>query len=366
MKRVLLLTAGFGEGHNSAARAVGEALDACGEAEARTTDLYAVAIPAVNRSVKLGYSIAINRLPWAWRLIFTFLDRPDWMEATLWAAGGLRKALDAEITDFRPDVIVSTYPLYAYLFRRIQQVRLGTGMPFITVITDSVGVNSAWYRCRSDAFVVADQETADLLTADGVPHDIVHPLGFPVARYFRTAPTLPATSSAPWKILFMPSTQQLLTLKQIRALLTVPDVEVTVLAGRHARIFDAVNESGLASGPRCKLIGWTDAVPELLCSHHLFVGKAGGAIVQEAIAASCPFLVSHLVPGQEEGNIALIERLGIGARVLGKPETLAGAVGQAFAGDAKLWREWKVNLARARRTDAADRVAQFALERAGR
>ncbi len=366
MKRVLLLTAGFGEGHNSAARAVGESLVATGEAEVHTADLYATGMPGVNRSVKFGYSVAINRTPWLWRLIFSFLDHPHWMEATLWTAGKLQRELDAEITAFRPDVIISTYPLYAYLFRRIQRTRLGTSMPFITIVTDSVGVNSAWYRCRSDAFVVADPETAELLTNDGVPAESVHALGFPVSRVFATLPALPADSVAPWRILFMPSTQQALTVRRIRAMLELPDVELTVLAGRHDGVLEAVRESGFADGPRCHLIGWTDTMPELLCTHHLFVGKAGGAIVQEAIAAQCPFLVSHLVPGQEEGNIALIERLGIGARALGGADVLADAVAAAFANDAHQWRDWKANLARAHQPGAGDRVARFALDFIGR
>ncbi|MGH8048459.1 MAG: MGDG synthase family glycosyltransferase [Chthoniobacterales bacterium] len=361
MKRVLVLTAGFGEGHNTAARSIRDALEATGEAEVRVGDLYANATPRVNSTVKVGYSFAINRAPWLWRLIFLWLDRPGWMEGAMWTTGPLRKELERIIGDFRPDIIVATYPLYAYLFRKIQKSRLGVRMPFVTVVTDSVGVNSAWHRCLSDAFVVADAETEQLLVSRGVPPAIVHPLGFPVSLFFASATPIPATADAPWKLLFMPSTQIRLTLRQIQALTELPDVELTVVAGRHVRIFDAVNESGLLSSGKHQLIGWTDAMPRLLCEHHAFIGKAGGAIVQEAIAARCPFLVSHLVPGQEEGNIALIERLGVGAQALGGPEQLAEAVGKTFANNARVWRGWKQNLDRLDAADASGRVARFVL-----
>lgn len=359
--RVLVLTASFGEGHNTAARSIREALEATGEAEVRVGDLYAEATPRVNSAMKVGYSFAINHAPWVWKLIFLWLDRPGWMEATMWTTRPLRGQLDHALVDFRPDVVISTYPLYGYLFRQIQKSRLGAHMPMITVITDSVGVNSAWYRCLSDAFVVADKETSQTLVSRGVPGNIVHALGFPVARYFASAAPLPATCRPPWKLLFMPSTQAALTLNQIRALMKLPDVELTVVTGRHERIFEAINESGMV-GEKCRVIGWTDAMPRLLCEHHAFIGKAGGAIVQEALAAQCPFIVSHLVPGQEEGNVALIERLGIGTRGLGKPERLAEAVAEAFANDARVWRGWKENLARVSCSDAADRIARFALD----
>jgi processive 1,2-diacylglycerol beta-glucosyltransferase len=103
-------------------------------------------------------------------------------------------------------------------------------------------------------------------------------------------------------------------------------------------------------------------MPRLLCEHHAFIGKAGGAIVQEALAAQCPFLVSHLVPGQEEGNIALIERLDVGAPALGSPERLGEVVAEAFADDAKVWRKWKKNLSCAGCSNAADRIARFVLD----
>ncbi len=362
MKRVLVLTASFGEGHNTAARSIREALEATGEAEVRIGDLYADAVPLVNSTVKVGYSFAINRAPWIWNLIFLGLDRPGWMEKTMWTASPLQKELEAAIDDFRPDVIVSTYPIYAYLFRRIQKNRLGLRMPIITIITDSVGVNSAWYRCVSDAFIVADRETERVVVEAGVPAGKVHALGFPVARYFATAAALPAETPPPWKLLFMPSTQAALTLRQIQALLALPDVELTVLAGRHARIFEAVSKSGLVDGRRCRLIGWTDNMPRLLCEHHAFIGKAGGAIVQEALAARCPFFVSHLVPGQEEGNIALLERLGVGAQALGRPDRLASVVADAFADDARIWRGWKERLLQTGAGDAGGRVARFALD----
>jgi processive 1,2-diacylglycerol beta-glucosyltransferase len=361
MKRVLVLTAGFGEGHNTAARSIREALEVMDGVEVRVADLYANATPRVNSTVKAGYSMAINRAPWIWRLIFLWLDRPGWMEAAMWTTGPLRKELERQLAEFRPDGIVSTYPLYAYLYRDIQKSRLGLRAPILTVVTDSVGVNSAWYRCLSDAFLVADRETEELLVSRGVPKEIVHALGFPVSRYFATATPLPATAGPPWKLLFMPSTQSNLTLRQIEVLTHLPDVELTVVAGRHARLFDAVSASGLVSD-KCRLVGWTDAMPRLLCEHHVFIGKAGGAIVQEAIAARCPFLVSHLVPGQEEGNIALIERLGVGAQALGDPENLAAAVGGAFADEARVWRGWKRRLEVIDAADAAGRIARFVLD----
>ncbi len=365
MKKVLVLTASFGDGHNAAARGIREACEAKGAAEVVVADLYAKAIPLVDRTVQFGYSVAINRLPWMWDLIFRALDYPGLMEKTLWTAGALRRAMEAELERERPDVVVSTYPLYGYLFRRIQKVQPTLKSPFVTVITDSVGVNSAWYRCLSDAFVVPDRETAEALERAGVSQELIHALGFPISARFAKTDALPESAGPPWRLLFMPSTQHVRTLRQVKALLEVPDVELTILAGRNQRLHQALQNAGRDAGERCRVLGWTDQMPELLASHHAFIGKAGGAIVQEAIAARCPFFVSHVVPGQEEGNIQLIERLGVGCRATGTPEDLAGYVLAAFANDAVVWRGWKRKLGSAPGAPAADRVADFALQMAG-
>jgi processive 1,2-diacylglycerol beta-glucosyltransferase len=160
----------------------------------------------------------------------------------------------------------------------------------------------------------------------------------------------------------MPSTRRTHTVDQIRALLALPDIALTVIAGKHQRIFDAVEASGLADGKRCHLVGWTDAMPQLLREHHVFIGKAGGAIVQEALASHCPFVVSHLVPGQEEGNIALIERLDVGARAYESTHQLTGVIRAMMADDASQWRCWKSNLAQHSNPGAADRIAARVLE----
>ncbi len=362
MKKVLVLTASFGDGHNAAANGIREACEATGEAKVVVADLYSRAMPLMDQTVQVGYSVAINRLPWIWNLIFRALDQPGIMERLLWTAGSLKRAMEQELDREQPDVVVSTYPLYGYLFRRIQTERNALRMPFLTVITDSVGVNSAWYRCRSDAFVVPDLETVNSLERAGVDRELLHALGFPISPRFVRVESLPGSAEAPWRLLFMPSTQHGRTIRQIQALLEVPDVEVTILAGRNQRLRRALEHASRGAGDRCRVLGWTDQMPELLASHHAFIGKAGGAIVQEAIAARCPFFVSHVVPGQEEGNIELIERRGVGVRATGSPTALAAGVRGAFADDARVWRGWKGELEGARgTTTAADRVAEFAL-----
>jgi processive 1,2-diacylglycerol beta-glucosyltransferase len=112
---------------------------------------------------------------------------------------------------------------------------------------------------------------------------------------------------------------------------------------------------------RVRLLGWTRKVPQLLNSHHLVVGKAGGATVHEAIAACCPMLIHHLVPGQEEGNLGLLESIG-GGGLAATPEALTRQVVDLLANHAAGWRAMKTALARHDRNSGAIEAAGFILQ----
>jgi hypothetical protein len=101
-------------------------------------------------------------------------------------------------------------------------------------------------------------------------------------------------------------------------------------------------------------------MPALMRSHHLIVGKAGGATVQEAIAAGCPMIVNQIIPGQEAGNARLIEELELGA-VAETARQVADAVDHAFGRYARVWSEWRDHTQALSKPKAALRIAELLL-----
>jgi processive 1,2-diacylglycerol beta-glucosyltransferase len=367
MPRILILTAGFGEGHNTAARCIAEALREHSGVDVRITDVYVETIPRFTKILQAAYGLAINKLPFIWSAIFNLLNKPGKLEATLPFAANLREALRRVVEEYQPDVIVSTYPLYAYLIRELKKRgHAASGVHFMTMVTDSTAINSSWYRGGSDTFLVADEETALALRHGGVDPDTLQVLGFPVTPRLSTLIPLDSVIHGAKRILYLPSSRAAHTIAIIRKLQELPEVEITIVTGRLKSLHSALVASGVADGARTHLVGWTDRVPELLCSHHLFIGKAGGAIVQEAIAAQCPILVSHVVPGQEEGNIEMIERHGIGRLAAHYPETIAASVEEIFTADGETWKRWKKNLRTISRPGASRAIAGYILQAAAR
>ena len=142
-----------------------------------------------------------------------------------------------------------------------------------------------------------------------------------------------------------------------------PEVRLTIVMGRN---FALLRSRALLIrkeyAGRVRLIGWTRRIPKLLAVHHLAVGKAGGATVHECIAAGCPMLIHHLVPGQEEGNLRLLESIGSG-KLCDRPSDLKAAVKEMLEEDASGWRKMKAGVARHDRKAGALAAADLILRK---
>jgi processive 1,2-diacylglycerol beta-glucosyltransferase len=362
-KRILILSAGFGEGHNSAARGIAEGLAVVSEGAAPVEfhDIFAEAYGLVNDWSRRGYLALINRAPRAWERLYKWLDRQENHASQLRWLFRAKARLSEVLVRFQPSTVVSVYPAYSHL---IDAILAGTPAPFrrVVCITDSITVNAIWFRCASDLFLVPNEQTAAVLARAGLPNEKVWVSGFPVTLKFAELGEL-RESPAPGgerKILYMINAGGRAAPEIIRRLARLPEVRLTVTVGRDERLRRSVERVKAEMGRNFEVVGWSDQLPRLMLGSHLLISKAGGATVQEAIAAKCPMIISQIVPGQEEGNARLIEETQSGT-VATTPDAIVAAVERAFADDARLWREWSQNISRLSRPKAALEIARLLL-----
>ncbi len=354
MSKVLLLTAGYGEGHNAAARGLLAALQERG-AEAEIIDLFALTGGAFYERSRRDYLAVINRAPRLWAAFYGMLDVLPLVPLTLPFLGKMQRALAALIAEHRPDAVVSVYPVYAYLVARLP-ADLRT-FAFHTVVTDSITINSVWHRAPSDTFLLPNEESAVVMRRAGIAGEKLRVLGFPVPpRFARDRPERPAPTTP--RVLYMINAGKDQAPGIVSRLLQIPGIHLTVTYGRDELLREKL--LNVAAGRPLELHGWTDQMPHLLMTHHLLIGKAGGATVQEAIAAGTPMLITQVVPGQEEGNAQLLFQNHAGA-LCPTADALAEKIESLFAHDAAGWREWERNILRLSRPDAALQIADFVL-----
>ena len=363
MKKVLILTASFGEGHNAAARSLRDALEMLSEdVKVEVLDLFDSTYGALNTFAKNAYLGMVQYTPKLWGGIYSLLDNSKFLGGG-GGLGRLKNALGDILHETQPDVVVSAYPAYAPVIEELYRDHSERPFRFITIVTDSITVNSAWYRSPSDIFCVPNEATAQVLQAAGVPAEKIKALGFPVSHLFTEAPVVPVnvpTGGEPRRILYIINTGKKKAGKVIDRLLEIADTQLTITVGRDAELKLKLAERTREYGDRVRLFGWTNQIPQLMLSSHLVIGKAGGACVQETIAARCPMIINQVIPGQEEGNAKLITDYNLGA-VAGRNREVPELVKEAFAHKARLWQEWRRNLEKISKPDAALKVAELVL-----
>lgn len=359
---IWILTAGYGDGHNTAARSVAEALDRlCPGEKVEVTDLVSEAMPRLATLTQALYQQAITHFPAAWRLTYNLMGRksvtgPD----SFWQAG-LLKHLKKRLDECRPRLIITTYPLYPVMLEAL--ARKQPVPPLCTVITDSISVNRIWVMSESSLFCVADEETKKVVAGFGIPEAKIRITGFPVSLAF-TEPLPEAQPATGARILYLPSTTGrcvAATLKALRPLLLAGN-KLTLPVGKHAsRLYHVLRKFAETLPPgTLEVIGWTKRIPEFLRTHDVVICKAGGAILHEVLAARIPAVIDYVVPGQEEGNAELLTKIG-GGVVTTAPQETADAVTSILVNNAAVGRRMRASMAKLSVPDAALRTARAAL-----
>lgn len=360
MKKILILTAGFGEGHNSAARGIRDALARISpESAVECRDLFAEAFGPINGLVRRMYLFTINRAPHIWSDVYSWIDHyPDFQHGLRWFSRA-RNRLARIIEHDRPEIIVSVFMPYAHFLDELYGPANGSNPRRIVCITDSITINSIWYRCSTDYFLLANEQTADVVANAGVDRALLRVFGFPVSPRFAMLPNRP--TGPPWRILQMINAGQTVASDLTGLLAKIPNTELTVTVGRDEKLQRGIESIRDASVQKFTIIGWTTELPQLMATHHILVSKAGGATVQETIAAACPIIINQIVPGQEEGNAQLISQTNSGAIAFNNDAVMA-TLTRAFAEDGNLLRQWSANIAKISRPAASLEIAKFLLE----
>lgn len=357
LKKILILTAGFGEGHNTAARALAESLKCVDpHADPVVIDLFKECYPRLFRITSKAYLIAINEAPKAWASIYRLLDLQH-HRARLPRFRKLSKRL-LELLAQTPFAIAVTYPAYPPLLRRVMDP---LPCPLHTVVTDSITINHIWHVADADSFITANAQTSEVLINRGIAPTKVYTLGFPVSRRFAQIKRkeLP-DPTRDLRVVYAINSGRHRARNIVKRLLSLPALRLTVLAGRDERLRARLLAATEADRDRCDILPWTDEIPRILSEHHLLISKAGGATTQEAIAAGIPLIIHQIVPGQEAGNARLILENGWGFYA---PRTakLLSLIEHLRANGGELLKQAQDRIRAASRPMAADDIARFIL-----
>lgn len=363
MKKLLILTVGYGQGHHAAAAALGEEFTLRGW-DVCVADPCEQVHPQVFAWTQRFYDFCVRRAPWLWGITYAQTDTADWRKAVHWplladVLQGVRRMLEQQ----QPDLVLCTYPLYAYMLDALRSASVFHGR-YAVVVTDALEISRPWMQSAAPLLFVPDEYSREkVLSLVGLQDERVVAAGFPVKRAFAPSPQIEPPATGALRILFGAFRSVAEVERSVRAVLNAyPSATITVLASARydslcLRLADEVQRG------RVELLRSTPHMAQLMAQSHVYIGKAGAATMFECYAAALPMLVNFALPGQEQGNLELLQRDGAG-RYAESPEALVEALRSMLADGAAEWHAMRAAMATAhRRRGGAARLADEAERR---
>jgi len=320
-KRILILTADAGFGHRSAANALQEAL------HLRYPDLARVEIinplddkraPVVLREAQTDYDTWVRKAPELYKFGYEVSDKtvPVAIAESALTVGMFELMRDL-LRTHRPDVVVSTYPLYQQAITGVLALFKAV-IPVITVVTDLASVHRLWFNNRVDILLVPTEVVRDLAIESGVDPARIQIIGIPVHPELVEDTRLRRQIRAElgWR-------EDLLTIlavgsKRVEGLVEALNVinhfgqplQLAVVTGNDEELYADMQQ-----------VDWhiphhtyefVTNMPQLMRAADLIICKAGGLIVTESLACGLPLMLVNVIPGQETGNAEYVVNHGAG------------------------------------------------------
>lgn len=371
-RRIVILTADAGFGHRSAANAVAAALQERFGAQCEVHILNPLEdkrVPFILRESQSDYDILVRKAPELYRLGFEVSD------ATLPSAvveGALTVMLFEVLWDlvheYRPDAILTTYPLYQAPLTAVFTVSRRF-VPLLTVITDLVTVHRLWFHERVNYCLVPTPAVYDLALEYGLAPEKVRLTGIPVHPRFaqEKRPKPEIRHALGWHPdLF---TVMAVGSRRVSGLMDMLHVlnhfgaplQVVVVAGKDEELYADLQR--VEWHVPTFLYLYVSEMPAFMHAADLLISKAGGLTVTEALASGLPMVLIDVIPGQETGNMQYVVENGAGDWVE-QPLQFLEVLAHLLQNDRALLRQRAENARRLGRPLAAYEVAELVWEAA--
>jgi 1,2-diacylglycerol 3-beta-galactosyltransferase len=321
MKRILILMAGFGFGHHSAANALSEALkETYGQncVVEIVNPLDDERAPAFLRNEQENYDRMVREMPDLYKLGYQVSDSPAASNLIESAVTLLLFTLLRDIVHVhQPDVIVCTYWLFPAILSAVFDSE-NRRIPIITVVTDLGAVHNLWFSQKTDLCLVPNQFVYDLAVEAGLSAGKIKITGIPVHPDLAKGKVDQASIrlSLGWNpdlftVLVVGSKRVGNLYETLRGLnhSGLP-LQLAVVTGGDEELYNSFSQ--IQWHREAHLYNFVTNMPTLMRAADCVLSKAGGLIVTEALACELPLILINAIPGQEAGNVGYVVEGGAG------------------------------------------------------
>ncbi|WP_422123272.1 MGDG synthase family glycosyltransferase [Planococcus sp. X10-3] len=316
MKKVLIfpLLKSMPSGHHQVADAICESIHAnSGEIECKKLDILSEWNPLVEGGLTKGYLQWIRHFPetysWTYRK-FAYRskgERPHKAYELLF----LKKVKEILARE-QPDLIICTHGFPSFFINRLKETGQ-CNVPALNIYTDFF-INDVWGCSHIDYhFVPSLQIKNELAAKYSIDKKNIFISGIPVSRKFEVInEETPTMAKPPYQILMSGGSEGLGNIVEVlekgnkkRA------CKVRILCGANEKLFDEIQSMASEFAEAYPYISSKDEMNSLYNSSDAIITKPGGVTISEALRKGLPIFISTALPGQEQVNLELLEKMGL-------------------------------------------------------
>ena len=307
---ILITTAPFGNGHKMVATALKNAFINKGYHNVFVVDLFTEAHPKITETIKRAY-IKSYDFGEAYSILYYGSEKLTHKRVIeLYRNFGYKK-LDNISKEFKPDVIINTFPILASL--KIKN-SVGENIPVFNIVTDFY-VHKLWLSEEIDKFYIATEELKEELMKLNIPVEKTIVSGIPIREAFEEAESISMLykkyNFKRGKKIVLINSGAFGVFKDIKKvcieLCKTKNMQVAVVCGNNNLQKIKLESMGLKN---LKVFGFIENIDDLYKIACCMITKSGGITLSEALAVQLPLIIIKPIPGQEKENAMYFEKKG--------------------------------------------------------
>lgn len=332
MKKVLIMSASTGGGHNKAANAIKNTLEN-NNIECEIIDSLKLVNSTMDRVISKGYEKSAMYTPKAYGKVYKLSDI-NLISRNEFKGNPLAKIMAYKFKKLlrkkSPDLIIGThpFPMIALSDLKKHSVENRTSVnipPLISLLTDYT-THSTWIQNEIDYYIVANEFVKELLIYEGVNSYKIKPFGIPVESSFfenrEKSIVFEELELNPNKftILLMGGSFGAGSIKEaLEDLLNIDnDFQIIVITGKNEHLKEKLQKINTFNHKKVCVLGYTNNMNDLLSHVDLLISKPGGLTITEALIKNTPMVIPYCIPGQEEENLDFLTNSGVALRTTKK------------------------------------------------
>ena len=300
MKKVIIFTAAYGNGHNSVARVLKEQLEVsvC-DVKVEILDFFHTFARTKEHAMYGGYEELIRICPQLFNLYYNAKDFIPGIRCFDTMDPGIRRRVEDFFKKVKVDLVISTFPVASGYLAAFKN-KAKAGFLLLTVITDFVATRE-WLYKGTDYYFAATKELKKQMQQKGIKKEQIFVTGIPVRKEFYEAE---GQEKIPGLITFLGGGLGILPQDPsfYLDLSRIKGAKLVIVTGRNEALKKQLEEK--IQKDNITILGFEENMPKLLKQSQVVVGKPGGLSLFEAIMADTPYILYQAKLGQEKRNEA--------------------------------------------------------------